>query len=421
MKQSYIASIHLENFRNHINFKAIFPAKTIILTGANGVGKTNLLEALSLLTPGRGLRRARFEDMLFACSEKTTEMSPKHWTIHVEMCQKIKNKTDGTNEKKTKEKQEKYVTETRKIGMSFTQNATQKRVIRIDGQTVPGMELKKLAPVLWLTPALDSLFTGSASERRRFFDRLVLAWIADHGLCVSAYEKAMRQRMAALEQCAAKSWIDGLEQQMARYACAITQNRLIVLARLQKEIDKQKNNAFPQANCLLEGDIEQKANRETHNILNVNTQEKQQIKYTEITENRGQKDENPWQDFLVKQWRQYREKDQHAKRTLKGPHRTDFQVIHRKKKLSAKFCSTGEQKALLTGLFLAQAQALSTQKNIAPILLLDEAIAHLDQKRRAALAEALRSLPGQAWLSGAEENGFQDFIHDGEIYKIQEE
>jgi DNA replication and repair protein RecF len=254
-----------------------------------------------------------------------------------------------------------------------------KRVARLDGRPAAAAELAAIARMSWVTPAMDRLFAGPASERRRFFDRLVLGIAPEHGRAAAAYEKALRERQRLLTEGGADpAWLAGLEREMAAHGTALAAGRAELLALLQTEIAARPEGAFPEAALALEGRLEQRlAAGEPRNEVEAS--------------------------FLAS-LRSGRARDAAAGRCLEGPHRSDLAVRHAAKDMPAEHASTGEQKALLLGIVLAHAHAAGPA-----LLLLDEAAAHLDPGRRAALFDELLALPGQPWLTGAESGLFDAF------------
>jgi DNA replication and repair protein RecF len=260
-----------------------------------------------------------------------------------------------------------------------------RRVVKLDGAPVSQSDVADLFRVLWLTPSMDRVFAGAAGDRRKFLDRMVLAHAPNHASASAAYDKAMRQRNALLEEPRPEAaWLDGLEQRMAEAGAIIACNRAHAVRRMQEAINARPEGEFPKADLDLEGDAEQ-------------------------TVSRGAGPDDI-EDRLLRQWREGRRRDAAAGRTLDGVHRTDLKVAHRPKQLPAELCSTGEQKALLMGLVLSNARALQTGDfGPNPLLLLDEAAAHLDSHRRAALYDELAALGGQAWLTGTDRSLFDAF------------
>jgi DNA replication and repair protein RecF len=252
----------------------------------------------------------------------------------------------------------------------------------------------------WLTPAMDRLWSGPAGDRRRFFDRLTLARASEHGQAAAAYERAMRERQRLLtERVFDDAWLTGLEREMSAHGAAVAAARVETLARLQEAIDARPDGAFPKAMLTLEGMLEER--------------------FTV-----GAKSADVEEDF-AELLRDARPRDAGAGRALDGPHRSDLKARHAGKDMDADQCSTGEQKALLLGVTLAQARALADDPGAGPsLLLIDEAAAHLDSIRRAALFDELLANPGQAWLTGTDENLFEAFgtraqrfeVRDGKVH-----
>jgi DNA replication and repair protein RecF len=350
-----LTRLRLTNFRSHEGLDLKLDARPVCLWGANGAGKTNVLEAISQLGPGRGLRAA-------ALSEMTRHDAPTGWTISATL------------------------DEDRKLGVGLDTNGNgNKRTIRLDGAPATATDLADLIRIVWLTPAMDSVFRGGASERRRFFDRQVMAHIPSHGSVSSRYEKAMRERNALLERGRVDpAWADAIEGRMAEAGALIAANRARILLALQTAIDNRPEGFFPKGDLSLDGDAERLAS-DGASLFDV-------------------------QDLIAEQLAKGRYRDQAAGRTLSGPHRSDLHVVHRPTGAPASEASTGQQKALLIGLILASARALCEDgAGPSPLILLDEAAAHLDRDRRAALFDELIELGGQAWLTGTEEFLFEAF------------
>lgn len=358
-----LTRLRLTDFRSHATLDLKLDSRPVCLWGANGAGKTNVLEAISQLGPGRGLRAA-------ALPEMTRHSASSGWTISATLDddQKIG------------------------VGLDSTGNG-HKRTIRLDGAPATATDLADLVRIVWLTPAMDSVFRGGASERRRFFDRQVMAHIPSHGSVSSRYEKAMRERNALLERGRVDpAWADAIEGRMAEAGALIASNRARILVALQAAIDARPEGFFPKGDLALEGAAEQAA-AEDASLFDV-------------------------QDLIAEQLSNGRYRDKAAGRTLSGPHRTDLTVIHRPTGAAASDASTGQQKALLIGLILASARALSDDGDgPSPLILLDEAAAHLDRDRRAALFDELIELGGQAWLTGTEAFLFEAF--EGRAQRVE--
>ncbi|MEO1642862.1 MAG: DNA replication/repair protein RecF [Pseudomonadota bacterium] len=350
-----LTRLRLTDFRSHTALDLKLDARPVCLYGANGAGKTNILEAVSQLGPGRGLRAAALPDM-------TRHDASGGWTISATL------------------------DDEQKLGVGLEPTATgHKRTIRLDGAPAKVTDLAELIRIVWLTPDMDSVFRGGASDRRRFFDRQVMAHIPGHGSAASRYEKAMRERNALLERGRVDpAWADAIEGRMAEAGALMAANRARILTLLQAAVDARPEGHFPKGDLALTGPAEQAA-----------------------ADGAGMMD---LADLIAEDLAKGRYRDQAAGRTLSGPHRTDLTVIHRPTGAPAGEASTGQQKALLIGLILASARALSDDGGgPSPLILLDEAAAHLDRDRRAALFDELLSIGGQAWLTGTEDYLFEAF------------
>jgi len=348
-----LASLSLTGFRNYTSQKLTLTSEPVVLFGDNGAGKTNLLEAISFLSPGRGLRRATLDAVARTGGDGT-------WAISAKILSDGDEVSVGTG------------------WQSPAGSAEMRRVTRINGETANSVEeLTDFLRVLWLTPAMDGLFTGSASDRRRYLDRLVLAVDPSHGRRVNAFEKAMRGRNRLLESDRPDpAWLSAQEAQMAELGTAIAAVRVDLVARFAHYmIEIGEAGVFPSALLALEGSLE--AALATGPAIDA-------------------------EDAYRLRLADYRPRDRAAGRTLEGPHRSDLLVTHAGKHMPAALCSTGEQKALLLGLTLAHARLVSDYVDKVPVLLLDEVAAHLDSSRRAALVEELERLGGQSWLTGTD-------------------
>lgn len=350
-QQSYISKLTLTNFRNYAGLSLELGPGALVLSGDNGAGKTNLLEAISLLTPGRGLRRAPYADV-------AREGGDGGFALHARI-----EGPEGQVEIGT--------------GISGGDGEGGRRV-RINGAPAKSAEdMLEWLRVVWLTPAMDGLFPGPAADRRRFLDRLVLAIDPSHGQRALDYEKAMRGRNRLLTEGSRDSgWFDAIETQMAETGVAIAAARTELVRLLAAMIDKLPGSGpFPQADISLSGELE-----------------------GEIAVAPAVDVEERFRAALANG----RERDRAAGRTLDGPHRSDLVVRHRPKSMPAELCSTGEQKALLVGIVLSHARLAGEMSGLTPILLLDEIAAHLDSGRRAALFSILEELNCQAFMTGTD-------------------
>jgi DNA replication and repair protein RecF len=357
--RSAVQSLTLTDFRSYERAELTPAGRSVYLFGPNGAGKTNLLEAISLLSPGRGMRNAPLAELGRRLPD---EPEGRAWALSTAV-------EGGAGETR--------------IGSGIEAAGAARRLVRIEGETVqPGRLAEHVRP-LWLTPSQDRLFQEGAAERRRFFDRLVFAAEPVHAAHANAYERALRERARLLaEDKPDPAWLRSLERRMAEAGARLAEARAFALEALQGEIDNRADRPFPQADLALTGEFERMA-ASGRDLADVEA-------------------------HLAAALAAGRARDAAAGRTLTGPHRTDLSVVHRPRGRPAAECSTGEQKALILNLVLAQAARLSRAKSHPnPILLLDEVAAHLDQLRRAALADEIEALGLQAFLTGTDEALFQ--------------
>ncbi len=369
MTPSRIRRLTLTHFRNYRAASLRTTADLVVLVGPNGAGKTNCIEAISLLSPGRGLRRATLDDVANIQGDGS-------WAVSAEVDGAEGLATLGTG-----------------IDPPRADTNTTRRC-RIDREPVTsatafGDHLR----IVWLTPAMDQLFMGAASERRRFFDRLVLAIDSQHSSRVSALDRALRSRNRLLEDRHFDAhWADAIEREAAELAVAVAAMRAQTVTRLSAALDaRAQNSAFPAATIALDGWMENALVTEPATAI-----------------------EDRYRHML----RDNRPKDAAAGRTLIGPHLTDLQVVYAPKNMPARDASTGEQKALLIGLVLAHAGLVAEMTGIAPLLLLDEVVAHLDPGRRRALFDELAKLGAQVWMTGADPLAFTDVGGASEMFEV---
>lgn len=369
----FVRSLRLTDFRNYASVRLDLEPTPVVLVGDNGSGKTNLLEAVSLLGPGHGLRGRPYSELArkdgaggFAVA--ATVMS----------CQ---GEVD--------------------IGTGLSPGAREEgvgRTVRIAGKEASAGTLGDYVKQVFLIPAMDGLFTGPASERRRFLDRLVLAIDAKMRKPLGRYERAMRQRNRLFQMREySRALFEGLEEQMAEAGVAIAAARLDAVERLSALIDEthaaRGDGPFPHAVLALHGTLE-----------------------TELATRPATEVEDLFRILLE----EGRERDRAASRTLEGPHLSDLVVIHGPKNAPAAQCSSGEQKALLLGLVLTKAELIKALEGTAPLVLLDEVAAHLDQARREALFGEISRLGAQAWMTGTDQELFSPIANDAQILAVNQ-
>jgi DNA replication and repair protein RecF len=371
MTAARIRRLNLTNFRSYRSAPLRVSAQLVVLVGPNGAGKTNLIEAISFLAPGRGLRRATLDEVAFSEGDGS-------WAVAAEIEGALGLATLGTG-----------------IEPQRADEDSTSRKCRIDGEPVPSAAaFTDHVSVVWMTPAMDGLFGGPASERRRFLDRLVLAVDGTHSTRVNALERSLRSRNRLLEQGGADPhWLDAIEHETAEVAVAVAAARAETVRRLTAALARNRDPAspFPWAGVSLDGWIENAV---------------MDLPATEV--------EDRYRAML----RDNRLRDAAAGRTTDGPHLTDLEVLYGPKGIAAALASTGEQKALLIGLVLAHAGLVAEMTQHAPLLLLDEVVAHLDPGRRAALYDALTALDAQVWMTGADPAPFAAVASRAQIFDV---
>lgn len=373
-----LKKISLTSFRNYAALRLdVKDARLVVLAGANGAGKTNILEAVSLLAPGRGLRSADLGDMTTRPPDDPQQAT---WAVAAELQNAAGDPVRiGT-------------------GLDRKADGRQRRVVRIDGKDAGGQgALSAHVAAVWLTPQMDRLFLEGTAARRRFLDRLVFAHAPDHVSHLNRYEKNMRQRLKLLTGAgvADPKWLDALEQQMAADAVSVAAARQHLLARLSYHLAELSaaQSLFPSPVMALSGKLDR--------IL---------VKSAAL-----QAEEN-LQDLL----RGTRRLDAETGRTSEGAHRTDLVVHYADKNMPAGQCSTGEQKGLLVSIILAHALMMQAERGFVPLLLLDEVAAHLDDARRAQLFAHLKALDGQVWLTGTDADIFSAFGADAAVFHLSD-
>ena len=385
----WISRLVLTDFRNHARLSLDLDRRPVVLAGPNGAGKTNVLEAVSLLAAGQGLRRASYDELArlggsggwAVAATLETESGP------VDIGTGLEAGFDGGNRPGPRP------------GPRQGQRSGS-RIVRLNGEPQSGSgALAGLVEMLWLVPAMDGLFTGAAGDRRRFLDRLVLTFDAGHGTRYGQFERAMRQRNRLLEDGVREpARFGGLERIMAETGVAIAAARAATVSGLSAAIEarrqREAQSPFPWARLALDGILE-----------------------TGL----GQRAAVEIEDDYLARLAGGRDRDRAAGRTLEGPHRSDLVVGHGPKQMPASASSTGEQKALLVGIVLAHAELLAARSGgHAPMLLLDEIAAHLDERRRAALFAEILHLGSQAWMTGTDGQGFSAILNDAQFIPVSE-
>jgi DNA replication and repair protein RecF len=365
-QKTFLSRLKLTDFRNYAEAALPLDGRHVVLTGENGAGKTNLLEAVSFLSPGRGLRRAVLSDV-------TRVGAAGGFTIFADVDGMDGEVSIGT-------------------GIEPGEGESVARKLRINGTPARSTEeLTDHLSVLWLTPAMDGLFTGGSSDRRRFLDRLVLSLDPAHGRRASDFERAMRSRNKLLSEGRFDpSWLSAIEAQMAGLGIAMAAARQEMLGLLRTLSGNSGETPFPTPVLALEGFMDGAMDRPSADLE---------------------------EDYLG-MLRNGRGRDAAAGRTLDGPHRSDLLVRHREKDMEAERCSTGEQKALLIGLVLAHARLTADMTGYAPILLLDEIAAHLDEGRRAALFDLVHGLGGQSFMTGTDRAMFSALADRAQFFTV---
>jgi DNA replication and repair protein RecF len=406
----WVERLGLTNFRSYATANVTTDAGPQVIVGANGSGKTNLLEALSLLSPGQGLRRVPFTDLARAGGDGGFAVSARAHTLagpaDIGTGLRAAAASNGGGVENDTPTPNPSPQGGGGFGRSPQRGSAERgtsergRIVRIDGTAQSGSGiLADYLEIVWVTPSMDGLFTGPGSERRRFLDRLILCF--DHGYRTIAgrFERAMTSRNRLLaDGVRDDAQLAGFERVMAETGVAVAAARLEAVAAMAGIVDKRRDrdpqSAFPWSFFRLEGSIEDSLQR---------------LSAVEA------------EDLYAQTLRQTRERDRAASRTLDGPHRSDLVVEHGPKGLAARHCSTGEQKALLLGLVLAHAELLTErQEGAAPILLLDEITAHLDADRRAALFDEILHLGAQAWMTGTDKQAFEALSGKARFWAVSE-
>jgi DNA replication and repair protein RecF len=363
-----VQRLSLTAFRNYQDLCLTVEAAPVVLTGANGSGKTNLLEAISLLVPGRGLRRAALVDL-------QNHHAAEPWAVAADLHTALGSLQIGT-------------------GRDAAEVDGERRLVHIDGKNMRGQNaLAERIAMAWITPDMDRVLAEGPAHRRKLLDRLVYSFDPAHSGRVQRYEKAMRERMRLLrEGMADANWLNALEDEMAQTGVAIAAARRHMIQQLRTAI-AESDGTFPRADLALKGMAEEAL--EDHPAL-------------------------PVEDMLRAALARTRGEDAQSGTCAAGTHRGDLAVTHRAKNCPADLCSTGEQKALLIAIMLAYMRTLSHHRQMTPLFLLDDIAAHLDDIRRAALFEEILSLGAQAWFTGTDAEPFVALLPHAQHYVVEQ-
>lgn len=387
-EKSGVMRLTLTDFRNYAYLRINAHMGPIVITGENGTGKTNILEAISFLTPGRGLRGARLADIkritsaLISDEYQPTVISNACWAVSA-----LVNKADEEVEIGTAvEKSFREISDDE--SKSF-----ERRIVKIDGQKVSSQsELGKYLSAIWITPQMDRLFRGGSQPRRSFLDRLVYAFDVEHAKRTANFEHMYKEWYQLLKSGHNDdNWLLSLEEGMSALGVAIAAARREQIAKLNTFIEHEPDDVFPNVRLELEGTIEKLLNK---------------LPALEV--------EDFYRELLKKQRRNILYND-----NIDGINRTDFKVYYRKKGMPAELCSTGEQKSLLISIILAQTKCQTLDKGFSPVLLLDEVVAHLDDIKREALLEKIRDLGLQAWITSTDPTLFSSLKNDAMFLEVK--
>lgn len=358
-----IKSLKLINFRSHSDFSLSLSGKPLAIIGDNGAGKTNILEAISLLSPGRGMRNSKFSEMV-----KDDNSMP--WGVNFNILSNGKNYEVSS-------------------GLRDNQKG---RDIKINSKKVSGSSaLPEIILLSWLTPSMDQIFNETPSYRRRFIDRLCAVYEKNHTKNIKIYEKLMAERNSSFKSKVLDNvWLDALENQMSDVSIAIAETRLTFISDLNKVLETNLDPVWPRAHLEIYGFVE--------NLVS--------------SWNSGKAKE-----MLCNEFKNNRERDFFSKRTNEGVHRSDLLVNEKNKKIEAKKCSTGEQKSLLMGIILSHLELVSSFKSRYPVLLLDEVLAHFDKIRRKSFFKQIQEIGSQIIMTGTDISVFEE-LGDLEIYHL---
>ena len=360
---NYISSLKLSNFRNYKSFKANFIQQPIAFIGKNGVGKTNILESISLMQPGRGIRSVKLEDMSY-----------KHrgnFAIYLNL---VKNMDSIA------------------IGSSLDTTLSKLRKVKVDGKFISPLSLTEYLGIISLSPLMDKIFIEGKVNRRKFFDKITWVFVSTHANNVRSYEKAVKERNNLLKENSSDTiWFDNIEKQIVNFGTQILIDRFKVLKLLNMQINDSIIN-FPKAIMSLVGKIE--------NIFNESS-----TIYS-------------FKEEYIKALKENRKVDFYRGSTSIGAHKTDLEVIYKEKDMIASLCSTGEQKSLLISIIFSVAKSYKNHTHLPPILLLDEVFSHLDNDKKESLSREIENLNSQTFMTGIDKSDFMTFSKDSCIINL---
>lgn len=383
--KSGVTRLTLTDFRNYAFLRVSPGLRPVIITGENGSGKTNILEAISFLTPGRGLRSARLADIRrFTPAVIDADYLPAGgWGVSATVFRNGEEFEIGT------------ATETGSRECHDEIRSFDRRIVKINGQKgVSQNELGQYLSAVWLTPQMDRLFRGGSQPRRSFLDRLVYAFDTEHAKRTSVFEHLYKQWYQLLKSTnghADAAWLTSLEEDMAAAGVAIAAARREQIARLNRFIESTPDDVFPDVEIALEGTVERQLDS---------------LPAVEV--------EDAYRSRLARERHRVLEND-----SVDGVNRSDFKVYYKKKRMPAELCSTGEQKALLISIILAQTKCQILSRGFAPVLLLDEVAAHLDDAKREALLTKIRELDLQAFITATDPGLFASLGNHAEFWEVR--
>ena len=379
-QKSGVSRLTLTDFRNYDFLRLSFDCESAIIFGENGSGKTNILEAISFLTPGKGLRGAKLSDIkrIISQSENDLPSSNANWAVSAIIQKNDENYDIGTA--------------VEKLTNDESLRAYDRRIVKIDGQKISSQgELGKYFSAIWLTPQMDRLFRGGTQPRRSFLDRMVYAFDVEHAKRTSQFEHLYKEWCELIKSGRIHdSWLDILEKNMAETGVAIAAARKDIIERLNTFITNEPDDIFPNVSIELDGKIERM-----------------------LDEKPAVEAEEEYQNLLYNQRRAILYSE-----NIDGINRTDFKVFYKNKNMAAELCSTGEQKSLLIGLILAQTKCQILDKGFAPVLLLDEIVAHLDSLKKEALLQKIRDLKVQAIITSTDSHLFDSMQNHAKFIEI---